>query len=218
MPELTLRDRESYQQLHDAASNLKDLLNSNSDLPTLKELTNTFSVNLLQPAEITSFGQLQSQIELTGGYLTMYRLFTEDLNSIPDFYQKADINKYHRELLMQYNQLKVSLDAVDDDFLDNVTTLCSNPLFLRFLEDDKVRTWTQQLMDDQAPALTDSEVQRLIDAWGIAVTKFVEDARKNTDGGQVEPGQSKTIAHFFCIHDQLEGLYSELSTAVAVNS
>ena len=229
MPELTLQDRESYQQLHDAAKKLQslplspELLKTNPNLSTFTELTSTFFTQLLQPAKIASFGQLQSQVELTGGYLTMYRLFTKAIN---DLSEKADINKHHQELLMQYNQLKLSLDnqlkvsmeAVDDDFLDNVTTPCSDLLFLRFLKDKKVRTWTQQLINDQAPALTDSEVEKLINAWGTAVTKFVEDARKNTDSGQVEPGQSTTITHFFCIHDQLEGLYSELSTSVALNS
>jgi hypothetical protein len=221
MPELTSQDRDSYQQLYDAAQKLQgsllsDLLKDVSNLSTLKDLTSTFSTNLLKPAKIASFGQLQSQVELTGGYLSMYRLFTVAINSITESSQKANINKHHQELLMQYNQLKLSMEAVDDDFLDNVTTPCSDPLFLRFLKDKKVRTWTQQLMSDQAPALTDSEVEKLINVWGTAVTKFVEDARK--EGNLVDPGKTETIAHFFCIHEQLEGLYSELSTSVALNS
>lgn len=221
MPELTLRDRESYQKLYDAAFDLQNLLLPLAlpNLATLKQLTSTFYTNLLNPENLVSFGQLQSQIELTGGYLKMYGLFTKDIDNIPDLSQKNDINKHHQELLRQYNLLKVSLEAIDDDFLDHVTTPCSDPLFLSFLNDKEVRDWTQQLMSDQAPALTDSQVQTLINAWGTAVTKFVEDARQDAnDSDPVKPGQSRTIAHFFCIHDQLEGLYSELSTAVAMNS
>jgi hypothetical protein len=240
MPELTSQDRESYQKLYDAADSLKSLL---CEIPneepkinnsfTLKELTNAFFGKLVKPEILASFEQLQAQVELTGGYLTMYQLFAEAIENIKDISKKdaikdasykllIAIKDASYKLLMYYNQLKVSLEAIDDDFLDNVTIPCFDPLFLGLLKDEKdkeIRTWTQQLMSDQAPALTDSQVQDLINAWGTAVTKFVEDARKqDKTGDQVEPGNTKTIAHFFCIHDQLEGLYSELSTAVALNS
>jgi len=229
MPELTSQDRESYQKLYNAAKALLGILLPKQELPeqeiqigesfTLQDLTQEFTNNLPNSKNLSSFEELQAKVELTGGYLTMYQLFTRAIASIDDTSKKANINKHHQELLMQYNQLRVSLEAVDDDFLDNVATPCSDPLFLRFLKEKKVRTWTQQLMNDRVPALTDSEVQKLIDAWGTAVTKFVEDARKDAnDSDPVKPGQSTTIAHFFCIHDQLEGLYSELSTSVALNS
>jgi pterin-4a-carbinolamine dehydratase len=186
---------------------------------TLQDLTQEFTNNLPNSKNLSSFEELQAKVELTGGYLTMYQLFTRAIASIDDTSKKANINKHHQELLMQYNQLRVSLEAVDDDFLDNVATPCSDPLFLRFLTDFTVKTWTNQILSDQAPVLTDSQVQQLIDAWGTAVTKFVEDARKDANvSDPVKPGQSTTIAHFFCIHDQLEGLYSELSTSVALNS
>ena len=215
MPELTAQDIESYQKLYDAGQKLRDLLN----VPTLKELTSTFFSNLPKPEKLSSFEQLQSQVELTGGYLTMYQLFATAIEAIP---AKAAINEASQKLLIQYTQLKVSLEAVDEDFLDDVTTTCSDPLFIGLLTDTTdftVKTWTNQILSDQAPALTDSEVEKLINAWGTAVTKFVEDARKKDEGGsRVNPGQSTTIAHFFCIHEQLEGLYSELSTSVALNS
>ncbi len=218
MPELTSQDRESYQKLYDAAQKLRDLL---KDVPTLKELTSTFFKNLLEPGKLFSFEQLQSQVELTGGYLTMYQLFAAAIEAIENP-AKTNINKASQRLLMQYTQLKLSLEAVDEDFLDDVTTTCSDPLFIGLLTDrtdSTVKTWTNQILSDQAPVLTDSQVQQLIDAWGTAVTKFVEDARKEANASDpVKPGQSKTIAHFFCIHEQLEGLYSELSTSVALNS
>jgi hypothetical protein len=233
MPELTLQDRESYQKLRGAAIKLKEAilngvepqigasptlteLTTLKKLTTLKELTEAFSAQLPAPEKLSSFEQLQSQVELTGGYLTMYQLFAAVIET--DETAKAAINEASQRLLMQYTQLKLSLEAVDEDFLDDVTTTCSDPLFIGLLTDFTVKTWTNQILSDQAPVLTDSQVQELINAWGTAVTAFVEDARKNTDSGQVEPGQSKTIAHFFCIHEQLEGLYSELSTSVALNS
>ncbi len=227
MPELTLQDRESYKKLYNAATTLRDTIPDKDKGPkinssfTLEELTEAFveKLTLTKPEALSSFEQLQAQVELTGGYLTMYQLLAVEISNNS---AKDNINQAFQELQRHYNQLKMSLEAKasqevdDDDFLDNVTTPCSDPLFLGFLENEEVRDWTQQLMSDQAPALTNSEVQKLIDAWGKAVTKFVEDARK--DGNQVDPGRTETIAHFFCIHDQLEGLYSELSTAVALNS
>ncbi|HEY9907417.1 MAG TPA: hypothetical protein V6D18_07380 [Thermosynechococcaceae cyanobacterium] len=228
MPELTSQDRESYQKLYKAATGLSAKISFNqveskklkiSDSFTLEELTKAFSEKLSKPEDLYSFEQLQAKVELTGGYLTMYQLFADVISTSS---VKDGINQASQELRTQYNQLKVSLEAVDDDFLDNVTRPSSDPLFLRLLTDrtdTKIKEWTQQLISDQAPALTDSEVEKLINAWGTVVTEFVEDARKeNEDGSRVNPGQSTTIAHFFCIHEQLEGLYSELSTSVALNS
>lgn len=231
MPELTSQDIESYQKLYSAAIRLKDAISganvvqkappkteddtkaeakANIDLPILKSLTTTFVTSL--PTTLANFEQLQSGVELTGGYLTVYQLFATAIDRSDT---KNSINQASQELRSQYKQLKVSLAAIDDDFLDDLTTPCSDPLFLGLLIDPQVKNWTDQLLNDQAPVLTDTQVQTLIDAWGTAVTEFVEDAR--TQGG-VTPGDSETIAHLFCLHDQLEELYSELSTAVALNS
>lgn len=226
MPELTPQDRESYQKLYKAAEALNKTIphgeqgtKINSSF-TLKELTSAFFSKLTHPDDDSfSFEQLPAQVELTGGYLAMYRLFTQAIDSIADPAKKADINKHYQELLKQYNQIKVSLDAVDDDILEDVTIPYSDPLFLSLLpkEPGNVKKWTEHLMANQSPALTDSEIQQLIVAWENAVTAFVEDA-ENQSQGNVDPGKTDTIAHFFCIHEQLEGLYSELSTAAALNS
>ncbi|PZV10627.1 MAG: hypothetical protein DCF22_16210 [Leptolyngbya sp.] len=222
MPELTPQDRESYQKLYDAAKTLFEKIPNASGSNTLKELTSAFFSKLPESKDLSSFEQLQSQVELTGGYLTMYQLFAAAIESIKGNAAnetKAAINEASQKLSIQYNQLKVSLEAVDNDFLEDLTTPSSDPLFLGLLADSRdpnVKNWTQQILSDRSPVLTDNQVQNLTDAWGIAVTAFIEDARKQ--GEKVAPGESKTIAHFFCIHDQLDGLYSELSTAVALNS
>jgi len=228
MPGLTSPDKESYQKLYGAAENLNKVfstpLNPEPTIRqsfTLKELTGAFfaQLQLLKPADLNSFEQLQSKVELTGGYLAMYQLFTGVIEAINVDATKTAINEASQKLSNQYNQLKVSLAAIDDDFLDDLIPPCSDPLFLGLLTDvgtSKVKSWTQQLLSDQAPALSDSQVQELIDAWGKAVTAFVKDTADK--GDKVEPGEPKTIAHFFCIHDQLEDLYSELSTSVALNS
>lgn len=243
MPDLTPQDRESYQKLYSAATDLDGKISkakvvatdlatkqrSEAGLSFLKGLTGKFVKALLNPQDLSNFDQLQAQVELTGsyliltGYLTMDQLIAEIYKLVAEAIdqsdQKDDINKASQELLMQYNQLKVLLEAIDDDFLDGVTTPHSDPLFLGLLADSKeskVKSWTQQILSDRSPVLTDNQVQNLTDAWGAAVTAFIEDARKQ--GDKVAPGESKTIAHFFCIHDQLDGLYSELSTSVALNS
>lgn len=231
MPELTPQDRESYKHLYDAATGLNNLLNHDllkdvSTLSALKELTNKFSSELPQPRDLDSFGQLQSKVELTGSYLTMYQLFTDVIEGINIESSKRElntlktkINEATQKLLLQFNQLKVFLEAVDDDFLEDLTIRYSDPLFLSLLPAGNVKKWTTQLIADQAPALEDDDVQVLINAWRKAVTEFVDDARrKNEENGQLTPGRTETIAHFFYIHEQLEGLYSELSTATALNS
>jgi hypothetical protein len=236
MPELTPQDRESYQRLRAAAETLDSQLcgadikiagqklsqaeeKAQSSLPTLRNLTKEFFTSLLPTENLSSFAKLQAQIEIVGGYLALYKIFTETINKTTN---KADINTAYQKLLTEYNPLRASLEAADDDFVDELIPPSSDPLFLGFLEDNteqKVKTWTQQLMSDQAPALNGGKVQKLVDAWGLAVTKFLEDAQKeNTAEDQAVPGESNTIAHFLSIHDQLDGLYSQLSTAVALNN
>jgi len=238
MPELTQQDKDSYRKLYSAAEGLSKLYSAAKGLSceepptenvpqigigfTLKELTSAFFGKLLKPDDLSSFNELQLQIELTGGYLTMYKFFPEPID-LADRDQKDYINKASQELLIQYTQLKKSLKAEEDDFLNGVTTPHSDPFFLELLTDSgtsKVKSWTQQLLSDRyrSPVLTDDQVQNLVDAWGIAVTAFFEDARKQRSLVGVKPGEAQTIAHFFCIHDQLEGLYSELSTSVALSS
>lgn len=246
MPEITSQDRESYQKLYVAAEALSTSISSINvsstnvsstnisstnileSLNPLKGLTSAFFSQLIKPEALSRFDQLQSQVELTGGYLTVYQLFVTAIEAITEenaIATKAAINEASQRLSIQYSQLKLFLEAKasreadDDDFLDGVTTPHSDPLFLGLLTDStfpNVKNWTQQILSDRPPALMDDQVQNLINAWGTAVTEFVEDARKS--GASVDPGQSKTIAHFFCIHDQLEGLYGELSTSVALHS
>jgi hypothetical protein len=215
MPELTSQDRESYQKLYMAATKLNSEIakKTTADFTILKSLTTQFLKSLLKPEDLSSFEQLQSRVELTGGYLVMYQLFVDALEQ--NSTTTDGIDQESQELRKQYNQLKLSLAEVDDDFLDGLSTPCSDPLFLSLLTDKSVKKWTDQILSDRLPALTDSEVQTLTKAWGTAVAKFVEDARTQ---GAVVPGKAETIAQFFCIHSQLEDLYSTLSKAVASNS
>jgi hypothetical protein len=218
MAELTSQDKESYLKLYGAATELdnkvKSVTSPDLTLATLKSLTATFSTSLLKPASLTSFGQLQAQVELTGGYLTMYKLFAKVIETLTDSVKK-EINQYRHELQIQYNQLKVSLAAIDDDSLDNLISPCSDPLFLGFLKGD-VKNWTNEILSNRALALSDSQVQELINAWGNVVSSFVEDAQVTTTDDKVIIGDSKTIESFFCIHNSLETLYGRLGTNVSL--
>lgn len=223
---LTPQDIESYKKLRDAV-NAVDMVEGIPGNDPFKVLIKALKEKLTKSERLPSFDELQFQVELTGGYLTIYQLLVEkikwsitnadDLNKA-----KEKLNRASNELQIYYNQLKVSLDAIDSDFLDDVTTISSDPLFLRLLTDKDARNWTEKILRDQAPALKDGEVEKLINAWGTAVGAFAEDARKQYEpNGQANlavPGQTETIARFFSIHDQLEGLYSELSTAIALNN
>jgi hypothetical protein len=236
MPELTPQDRESYRKLRDFSknlnSNIQKITGGNQLLSTLKNLTSELWKQLEPTEKPSNFNELQEQVELVGGYLAMYKIFVEQVNgvkSVSSPNSAADvvnaINSAHQEVLTEFNKLRGFIEAADDDFVDEIIPLCSDPLFLGFLEGDP-KKMTQQLMSDQVPALTDNQPQTLVDAWGVAVMKFTEDARleglpeasDGNDKNYVKPGKSETIAHFFCIHDQLEGLYSQLSTAVSLSS
>lgn len=217
MPKLTSQDKDSYKKLYNAAITLNSKIPDGDQSPTinasftLKELTSAFCQKLTEPVTVSSFEQLQAQVELTGGYLTMYRFFTESLDSSETF--QTGINRHYQELLMQYKQLKMSLEAVNQDFLDNLTVSCDS-LFLTLLKDRNTRECTEKLLSDQGLPMN-CDIQQLVYAWEGAVKAFVEDAKQPC--GQLKPGETKTIAQFFCIHEQLEKLYSELSSA-ALNS
>jgi hypothetical protein len=218
MAKLTPQDRENYQKLYNAADNLSKLIPDSNN--SLKELTSVFVNNLSETKALSSFDQLLSQVELTGSYLTIYQLFADTIKN-NDAINKAslDLRTSYNQIKVSLNQTKASLEAVDDDFLDDLTTPCHDSLFLEFLPDTKVKTWTKKLLNDQALALENEQVENLINAWGNAVTTFVEDARKKNEAkSRLDPTRTETIAHFFCIHNQLEELYSELFTVVALNS
>jgi hypothetical protein len=233
MPELTPQDRESYQKLRTAIEQLNTSITSISDnkvLTTLKGLTLELWDQVKSSGKPKNFEELQGLSEVVGGYLAIYKIFAKQVNSLksgnppaPSVDIISAISSAHQELLAEYTKLSGFIKAADDDFIDEIVSLRSDPLFLGFLEDikdePKIKIWTQQLMSDQAPALGDGKVQKLVDAWGTAVTKFLEDAQKgNAAEDQAVPGESNTIAHFLAIHDQLDGLYSQLSTTVALNN
>ena len=219
MAGLPSQDKESYSKLYGVATDLDNKIKSvpspDLTLTTLKSLTTTFLTSLLKPASLNSFGQLQAQVELAGGYLTMYQLFAKVIETLTDASVKKDINQYRHELQIQCNQLKVSLAAINDDSLDNLISPCSDPLFLGFLKGD-VKNWTNEILSNRALALPDSQVQELINAWGNVVSSFVEDAQVTNTDDKVNIGDPKTIESFFCIHNSLETLYGRLGTNVSL--
>jgi hypothetical protein len=216
-----LQATKSYSELYGAATELNNKIKSvtvtspDSTLTTLKSLTAMFSTSLLKPESLPSFGQLQAQVDLTDCYLGIYKLFAKGIETITDASVKKDINQYSHELRIQYNQLKVSLAAIDDDSLDNLISPCSDPLFLGFLKGD-VKNWTNEILSNRTPALSDSQVQELINAWGNVVSSFVENAQDTNTDDKVNIGDSKTIESFFCIHERLETLYGRLGTNVSL--
>ncbi len=120
--------------------------------------------------------------------------------------------------------LKRSLQVVEDekvDLTDEIEELQTDSLFFGLLkkQDPRFQEWTQKLIDDRDPNLNENEIKQLTDAWGTAVQKFVEDARKEGEScDKVTPGKPETFASFFRIHNELEKLYSELADTETVQA
>jgi hypothetical protein len=206
MAKLTPEDRENYKKLKEAFKKL-----GYQNQPPISELTgktnNELNINLNDDTS-----ELRRRINLVDSYLKFHALF------LPE--KSADI----QEILGLNEQIDRSLKVVEDKILnstDEIEDFQPDSLFLGFIPsgtNGNLQKWTKILIDDRDPNLKEEQIDSLTQAWEIAVSTFVEDARKPKSGGQVEPGQPDTFAHFFRIHKELEILYSRLADTETVQS
>lgn len=215
MTDLTLQDRDNYTQLRSAAFALKSAMESLDDLPQnklIKALVNTLVPDEL-PVSLTTIEELEEQVDRFKGYLAVQKFLLASINATDS--QRATISQATENLSNQVTQIKSSLQDIEDadlSTLDDLNAPCVDALFFSLLPSPE-RAWTEKLLDGRLPALTNEQLQKLIAAWGTAISAFVEDARKkNEPAGKVAPGQAETVAHFFCIHEGLEALYDKLSS------
>lgn len=160
---------------------------------------------------------------------TAYSVVTEKLFSdLPkaDTFEEAkltdEVNNKRNNLLEQIRQLQSSLEVavstekVEDKNHNLTDNPCTNQ-FLNYLETKPAEYgWTRDLLEGQQDLpLTDAEIKKLTVSWGCAIDNFVADARKDTaTDDPLKFGLSATFAGFLYIHDQLETLYSRLTTNV----
>ncbi len=234
MAKLTPEDRENYNNLKEAFSQRSVLLEA-TDL-TLKALVPLIDIEKIP----TNTDFLHQKIDSLDLYLKVLEIqktsldFNPTNKSNPD--EKKKLNQHFFDSL---RELKRSLKVVEDenlDLTDEVESFRSDTLILEFLPktDDNyelAKQSTEKLLNNQDPNFSEKQINKLIQAWEIAISKFVEDARKPKpiensavveskrklgSGGQVEPGQPDTFAHFFRIHKELEILYGRLADTEAI--
>jgi hypothetical protein len=211
MAELTLEDRENYELLKSAFAGL------NYPDTRLNLITQSVNAELNKNLE-NDTTKLRERIDLVDGYLKIHALI------LPN--KSADV----QGIVNLIHELNRSLKVVEDETLeltDEVESFCDDSLFLEFFDKlpspdytpaviKQLKNWTEALLSDRVPNLNETQINQLIQAWGKIIEKFVEDARTT---GDVEPGEPETFAHFFCIHSELENLYTKLGdTEIVQNS
>lgn len=231
MAELTPEDRENYEQLKQAAEKLQiatknwlySLNENDSNQQILSGMTDKFIGEFPAPKHLTDTAQLQAVALLVDGYLITQQLFLREPQDDPQLQQPfEELETARRELANQNEELKRSLKVVEDetlDLIDEIESFCSDSQLLKFLGElklTKVERLTEDLLGDRSAHLTKAEITHLIQAWGKAVDRFVLDARTKSRIDPLVPGDPTTLASFFCIHSELETLYSRLADTEAV--
>lgn len=224
MADLTTTDLENYNRLTTA---LKRLTNFHQ----LVSIAKRKEININVVPENTN--QLNKVIELLGiGFeivttldinLNFYRI-DETGKPTQEVEDNEESEKLKQDLFDSFNDLKISLQVIEDEDLNltgKIEDKRSSRIILEFLKDtmkEKNNSLTKSLLDGSQPDLTESQIKQLITSWGSAVSDFVKDASNGNDGGKFKPADlldpvntQKTLAAFFDIHNDLEVLYTKLA-------
>ena len=218
MAELTHQDRDNYENFKNAASSLKNALNSLPATGNPKLVKDLFSAIVHQlPVSLKDIGELKKSPDQIESYMVVQNLLL-DISSL-NAEQKLAVANTTQELISQSNLIKESLrDITDTDLsaLDDLGSPCMDAQFLDLIPDNKTdlsKTWTKRLLAGYSFELSSIDIIKLTDAWGSAIAGIVDDAQKR--GGKLEPGKEDTLFRFFCIHEELEDLYDKVSNLVA---
>lgn len=225
MADLTQQDEKNYDDLKSA------FLKHNT-----KKDTDEIISNILGGANISknpkNTGEMRQKIDALELYLKIIDLLGVELFEVPGIPQndahqdEEEKEKLEQEFFNSLKKIKVSLKVVEDENLalaEEIEDKCFDSVILDFLGNGE-KTQTKDLLNvkDRPPNLKEKQIRQLIEAWGTAVSKFVEDARSGKDNGKVEPvdpakpNTQKTLASFFCIHNELEILYGRLADTETV--
>jgi uncharacterized protein YihD (DUF1040 family) len=213
MAELTPEDRDNYGKLKDAIDQIENNTDNSKIISAVKNLVK-------QPELVKSTEELSEIVEK----LSSYWQVSSNLETPIKFKKIAGKPDFEQQFSDAIENLKRSLKVVEDkkiDLTDEIEDFQPDSLFLEFIPNGTngdPQKWTKTLINDRDPNLDSGQIDRLTQSWGTAVSKFVEDARKPKPGGEVEPGQPDTFAHFFRIHKELEILYSRLADTETVQS
>ncbi|MDM9580115.1 hypothetical protein [Nostoc sp. GT001] len=219
MAELTAKDKNNYEDLKKVFSKHNTTKDENE---VLKHSLNVLNID----TNPNNTDELRQKIEELEFYLKILKRLGEELfkvdatklSSNPK--NKEEKEKLEQDFLNLLTELKYSFKVVAEKPLDStgeIEELCSNSVILGFLQDTDivVKQNTQALLENRIPNLSEEQINNLTSAWGTAINEFVEDARQS--GGKLEPanpeepGTQKTLANFFCLHNELELIYSRLA-------
>jgi hypothetical protein len=217
MAELTQQDIDNFDKLKEALTNLKVNSNSSKDpiITTIKQRI---------PATIKKTEELS---EIVNPLYSYWQVLSAVGTPIQFNETPPESKKFEQKFSDAIENLKRSLKVVEADKVDltgEIEEFQPDSLFLDFIKDafpkdTNPQKWTETLIVNGNLNLAEEQINQLIQAWGIGVNLFVDDARKKNekkdakDGkdGKVTPLQPETFAHFFRIHKELEVLYSRLA-------
>lgn len=215
MAELTEQDKKNYGKLQEAFAKLDFPPTNTDEGKALETFRKTIKIDE-QPKDVE---ELREKIER----LERYRAFSNDLGKPLKFQgNPEEAGKFQQQFLDSLEELKRSIEVIEDEILDlteGIEKFQPDSLFLEFIPktDLSQKQLTEDLINDLDPRLNEDQIGQLTKAWGKAVQKFIDDARKQNElDGQVTPGKPETFAHFFRIHKELEVLYSRLADSETV--
>lgn len=221
MADLAPQDAEKYEDLKNAFSQHNKEKDGDE---TVKKILGSVEIE----TKPNNTSELRQKIDTLELYLKILKLWQVELfkvvpNNPPNPQNKEEKEKLEQEFFTSLDALKLSLKVFKDETLDlteEIEDKCSDSVILDFLQAPipmEQQKYTEDLLDDRVPNLNNqTQVEKLIQAWETAVSAFVADARKY--GNDFNPANSedpkntqKTLAGFFCIHNELELLYSRLA-------
>jgi hypothetical protein len=224
MAKLTPEDEKKYEDLQNAFSKHN---NERDKDPTVMLILTSIGIE----TKPLNTGELRQKIDALDIYLKILDLLDVELFRVltptppVDPKKEEEKEKIKRVFFNSFDYLKNSLKVVENEDLNLTGEIEDKQLsrvILEFVNDtteEKNKSLTKSLLDGSQPDLTETQIKQLITSWGSAVSMFVKDASNGDDvNGKFKPADlldpantQKTLAAFFCIHNELEILYTNLA-------
>lgn len=212
--------REEFDNFeNDAEAEAKISILSNLDNAVYQSFQ-TPPVNVDAPNQLAVDALSGLVIELEG-YRRLSQRYFSDLRKLSetDRLTQTAADNARKALFRKVEEVQRWLEQQNRPIKPSDFDTCTEQFLARLDPASRERTLTEQLFSNRRLDLNDAELNRLISAWGEAVSSFIRDAQdtdddRNSRQDRLDFGESDTIANFLCIHDRLETLYGRLATNV----
>ncbi|QLE55448.1 hypothetical protein [Nostoc sp. TCL26-01] len=211
MTVLTEHDQKNYAKLKEAVGKIK--ANQDKSLTDIKEL--------VAKSVVENTEQLSKVIVPLDSYWKFLSAFGKSIEFTESQEQEKKFEQQFSDAIAYLKRLLQIVEADKVDLTSEIEKFQPDSLFLNFIKNippnvPNPQTWTKILIENRQLNITEEQINQLIQAWGTAVSSFVEDARtrnekKDGKDGKVTPLQPETFAHFFRIQKELEILYGRLA-------